>query len=290
MITINEFLEKKPILFDGAMGTSIQSLGLENVDPPELLNIQYPNELAQIHSNYIEAGAMVIETNTFGGTRSRLESNNLSEKVEEVNSAAVRIAKEIAQGKVYVTGSVGPSGLILEPYGETPKEKLFDIFSEQIIILIESGVDLLLIETMISLDEALVALDAAKKMESTLSGVTMTFDQGPQGITTSFGDKLSDVCFKLKESGADFIGSNCGHGFDNMKIIAREMREITDLPILIQPNAGLPIYDNGKVNYKETPRAFGLFTEYLIKIGIDFIGGCCGTTYQHIKAASEKLK
>jgi 5-methyltetrahydrofolate--homocysteine methyltransferase len=290
MITINKLLQRKPQLFDGAMGTSIQGLGLQNVDPPELLNIHYPNELAQIHSNYIKAGAMVIETNTFGGTRSRLKSNNLSEKVEEVNSAAARIAKDIAQDKVYIAGSVGPSGLILEPYGEASIEKVFDIFSEQITILIKSGVDLLLIETMISLDEALVALDAAKKMGSKLTGVTMTFDQGPQGITTSFGDKLSDVCFKLKESGADFIGSNCGHGFDNMKIIAKEMREITDMPILIQPNAGLPIYDNGKVKYKETPEVFGLFTEDLIKIGIDFIGGCCGTTYQHIKAASEKLK
>lgn len=290
MITISKLLEKKPLLFDGAMGTSIQSLGLENIDPPELLNIGYPNELAQIHSNYINAGSIIIETNTFGGTRSRLESNNLHGKIEEINSAAVRIAKEIAKDKAFVAGSVGPTGLILEPYGETPKEEVFEIFCEQINILIDKGVDLILIETMISLDEALIALGAAKKMGSTPTGVTMTFDQGPQGITTSFGDKLSDVCFKLKESGADFIGSNCGHGFDNMKIIAKEMREITDLPILIQPNAGLPIYENGKVVYKEGPEKFGLFTEELLKIGIDFIGGCCGTTYQHINAASKKVK
>ena len=290
MITIDDLLKKKPVLFDGALGTSIQALGIDHIDPPELLNINYSSELAQIHSNYINAGAMVIETNTFGGTRSRLESNNLAEKVEEINSAALRIAKEIAQDKVYIAGSIGPSGLILEPYGETSKEKVFDIFSEQIRILLDNGIDFLLIETMISLDEALVALDAAKKMGSTLTGVTMTFDQGPQGIITSFGDKLLDVCNRLKESGAGFIGSNCGHGFSSMKTIAKEMKKNTDLPILIQPNAGLPIVENGKIIYNESPEEFALFTEELRSIGIDFIGGCCGTTYQHIKAASEKLK
>ena len=261
MITIQQLLKKKPVLFDGAMGTSIQTLGLDNIDPPELLNIRYPNELALIHSNYISAGAMVIETNTFGGTRSRLENNNLAESVKEINSAAVTIATEVAQNEVYVAGSVGPSGLILEPYGETSKEKVFDIFSEQIRSLLDCGVDFLIFETMISLDEALVALDAAKNIGSTLNGVTMTFDQGPQGIITSFGDKLIEVCISLKENGADFIGSNCGHGFSSMKTIANEIKKITDLPILIQPNAGLPTVENGKIIYNESPEDFALFAQ-----------------------------
>ncbi len=290
MIDIKTLIREKPVLFDGAMGTSIQNLGLENIDPPELLNIMHPEKLEEIHKNYIDAGAMVIETNTFGGTRPRLKLTNTENKIEQLNSAAVKIAKEIAKGKVLVAGSVGPTGTLIEPYGDTPREKVRDYFAEQIDILISAGVDLILIETMISLDEALAALEAAKSAGSKTTGVTMTFDVSQQGIFTSFGNSPEEVCNALEENGADFIGSNCGEGFDAMLKVARAIRLQTELPVLIQPNAGLPVVKNGKLIYEETPEQFASFVKTILELGIEFIGGCCGTTYKHIEKASELIK
>jgi len=289
VISINDLLQNKPVLFDGAMGTSIQSLGLSDIDPPELLSIKYPDKLKEIHKNYITAGSKVIETNTFGGTRARLELNNLGGMVEEVNATAAKVAKDIAYDNAFVAGSIGPTGLIIEPYGDTPCEKVIDYFYEQIGALLEGGVDLILIETMISLDEALLALEAANVKGSKLTGVTMTFELGQRGIRTSFGDSPKDVCVKLEENGAHFIGSNCGQGFDDMILVAEELRSITDLPILVQPNAGIPIIKDGKIIYDESPEKFASFVESMIDIGIDFIGGCCGTTVEHIKKASKLI-
>ncbi len=290
MISIEDLLKNKPVLFDGAMGTSIQSLGLEEIDPPELLSIKYPDKLETIHQNYIQAGSKVIETNTFGGSGARLELAGLGEKVKELNIAAVKIAKKAAGTSVYVAGSVGPSGLLIKPYGDTPKEKVKEHFKEQIDALIEGGVDFILIETMISLDEALIALEAANEAGSETTGVTMTFDHGEQGIRTSFGESPKDAAEKLKENGVKFVGSNCGHGFNDMLLVAKELKAATDLPLLIQPNAGLPTYEDGKVVYKESPELYKKFVEDLLQIGIEFIGGCCGTTYEHIKLGADVIK
>lgn len=287
MITIDELLKNKPVLFDGAMGTSIQSLGLENVDPPELLSIKHPDKLAEIHKNYINAGSKVIETNTFGGSGARLVLTGLGDKVKELNIAAATVAKNAAGNSVYVAGSVGPSGLLIEPFGNTPRVKVKNYFREQIDALLEGGVDIILIETMISLDEALIALEAANEAGSTMTGVTLTFDIGEQGIRTSFGDAPLDAAVILKEKGANFIGSNCGHGFNDMLSVAKELKSVSDLSLLIQPNAGLPTYEDGKIEYNESPELYKQFVLDLTKLDVELIGGCCGTTYEHIKLGAE---
>jgi 5-methyltetrahydrofolate--homocysteine methyltransferase len=290
MISIEDLLQHKHLLFDGAMGTSIQKLGLSDVDPLELMSLNYPDKLEQIHREYIQAGSKVIETNTFGGSRARLELGNNEAKVREINIAAAKIAKKVALNKAFVAGSVGPTGLLIEPYGDTPREKVLDYFTEQIEALLDGGVDLILIETMISLDEALIALEAANKMGSKLTGITMTFEKGQQGIRTSFGESPVDACKKLEENGAHFIGSNCGHGFNDMIMVAKELRSTTDLPILIQPNAGIPVVSDGKIIYEESPEMFAQFVEQIIDVGIEFIGGCCGTTVEHIRKAAQMIK
>lgn len=289
MITIDELINNKPVLFDGAMGTSIQSLGLEDIDPPELLSIKYPEKLEEIHRKYIEAGSNVIETNTFGGSGARLDLAGLGDKVKELNIAAVHAAQKAAGNSVYVAGSVGPSGLLIEPIGDTPRGKVKNYFREQIDALLEGEVDIILIETMISLDEAVIALNAAYESGSSMTGVTMTFDIGQQGIRTSFGESPSDAAKRLLDNGANFIGSNCGHGFDDMLLVAKDLRKAADVPLLIQPNAGIPTYDNGKVKYNESPELFKKFIKDLLQIGIEFMGGCCGTTYEHIKLGAEVI-
>ena len=289
MINIKDLVKNKPLLFDGAMGTSIQNLGLEDIEPLELLTLKYPEKLAKIHQDYINAGCKVIETNTFGGSRPRLELNNLGSKVEEINKAAVKTAIKFKNDKVFVAGSVGPTGLMIEPYGDIKKDKVRDYYKEQIGILLNEGVDLILIETMISLDEALIALEASMNMGSSLTGVTMTFDIGNSGIRTPFGDSPFDICVQLKEGGANFIGANCGLGFKNMLSVAQELRQNSDLPILIQPNAGFPEVREGKIFYNESAEMYSDFVKQILEIGIDFVGGCCGTTVQHIQKAAEVI-
>ena len=290
MKPFKEIYKDQNLLFDGAMGTSIQKLDLESVEVPELLNLIAPDELLKIHKKFIEAGSNVIETNTFGATRSRLELYGLEDKLEEINRTAVRIAKDAADEKIYIAGSVGPLGKIIEPYGELPKVEALKIFSDQIEILLDEGVDLILIETMISLDEALIALEAAKSRGSQVTGVTMTFDEAEQGIFTSYGETPAQCAEKLKEAGADFIGANCGHGFESMIKFGKEMRQATKLPILIQPNAGLPKVENRKLIYEESIENYQKLVEDLFEADINFIGGCCGTTPEYIEAASQVLK
>lgn len=289
MNSIKEILTGKTILFDGAMGTTIQRMNLEHSDPPELLNLFHPKELESIHRSYIEAGAQIIETNTFGGNRKRLEQNGLEDKVAEINTAAVKIAKAAAGGKAFVAGSVGPLGVLIEPYGDLPAEAAKNIFAEQIKFLLEAGADLILIETMISLDEALLALEAAKEAGSKITGVTLTFENGAQGVRTPYGETPAQSAKTLAEHGADFVGSNCGHGAGDILLVAREMKSATDVPLLIQPNAGLPRFEAGKIIYDESPENFGLFAKSAIELGAEMIGGCCGTTFEHIRTAAGKL-
>lgn len=289
MNSIKEMIKGKTLIFDGAMGTTIQKLNLENSNPPELMNIYHPLELEKIHRGYVEAGSNVIETNTFGGNRKRLEHNGLADKLAEINTAAVKAAKAAAGDKAFVAGSVGPLGVVIEPYGDLPASEAKEIFSEQIKILLDSGVDLILIETMISLDEALLALEAAKEAGSKITGVTLTFEKGAQGIHTPYGESPEFAAKTLAAAGADFVGSNCGHGATDILLVAKEMRAATDIPLLVQPNAGLPRFEDGKIFYDESPENFGLFAESAAGIGAEMIGGCCGTTFDHIKSAAVKL-
>ncbi len=284
---LNDFLSQSPLLFDGAMGTSIQSSGVKKANPPEIINLENPEILKSIHRKYIDAGSNVIETNTFGGNRKRLENTELLDKVEFVNKRAAEIALEAAGDKVYAAGSVGPLGSLIEPFGTVSEQEAGDVFSEQINYLVDAGIELILIETMISLDEALIALKAAKNSGAKVIGVSITYNKTPAGISTSFGESPKDVSVRLEETGADFIGSNCGQGFSDMFEAAKEIRKSTSLPVLVQPNAGLPVLKDGKMVYEEGPEQFKIFVKNVLELGVNYIGGCCGTTYEHIKAAAE---
>ena len=273
------------LLGDGAIGTQIQRYYSGDMSVPELVNVEAPEIIERIASEYFKAGAQLIETNTFGGSVVKLGGSGNSERVKELNSIGVSIVKNIVKGKAYISGSVGPSGKLLEPMGDGNPEVIKDGFKKQIKILIESGVDVICIETMIDLQEAILAIEATREVSNSIPIITtMTFNKTPRGFFTVMGNNVESISLALEEAGADIIGSNCGNGFEKMVEIAKEFKKYSNLPIMIQSNAGQPEVRNGELFYSETPEFFAEKAKELIDIGVSIIGGCCGTTPEHIMA------
>jgi 5-methyltetrahydrofolate--homocysteine methyltransferase len=220
----------------------------------------------------------------------KLSDYNLDDKTEEINQKAVEIVKAVVESKALVSGSIGPTGRMLLPYGDIESVTMKDNYKKQIGILIESGVDLLCIETMIDLNEAVIAIESAREISHDIPIIaTMTFEVIPQGCVTIMGNRVAEVCNKLEKTGANVIGSNCGNGTENMIAIAKEFLANTDLPIIIQSNAGIPTVVNDIVIYQETPVEFADFTKTLLELGVSIIGGCCGTTPDHISAIRKSV-
>lgn len=277
--------QEKVLVSDGAIGSLLFEKGLNPGDCPERFNLEHPEVLAEIAQAYLQAGADIIQTNTFGASPLKLSDYNLDGKTEDINQKAVEIVKQVVGSKALVSGSVGPTGKMLLPYGDIEPAVMQHNYKRQIGILIESGVDLLCIETMTDLNEAVIAIQSAREISQDIPIITtMTFDVIPQGCVTIMGHSVAEVCNKLEETGANVIGSNCGNGTKNMITIAKEFIANSKLPIIIQSNAGIPTIIDDQVVYQETPEEFANFTKILIELGVSIIGGCCGTTPNHIRA------
>ena len=275
----------KILVFDGAMGTQLFARGLDSGSCPEELNFNQQDVLKAIAAEYLAAGADVIQTNTFGGSALKLTHYQLGEQIEMINQEAVKSVRSTAGNQAYVSGSCGPSGEILLPYGTISEERMYQNFHEQITILVKSGVDLICIETMTDLREAELALQAAKTVSSELpTAVTLSFTMTPRGFFTIMGNSIADCVTGLSAAGADILGSNCGNGLEMMIQICAEFRYLTDLPILIQSNAGLPMIEADSLVYPESPSFFEEHVPALIQAGANMIGGCCGTGPEHIRA------
>lgn len=273
------------IVADGAMGTMLPVSVLKGAVCPEELNLTNPEVIRKITESYFEAGAEIIQTNTFGASLLRLAEFGLESRIDEINSAAVSIAKEVAGDNAWVTGSCGPCGQPLLPYGDLDPEKFVESCHRQLSVLIESGVDAVSIETMMDVEEAGLAIRTAKDIDPGIVVIaSATFNDTPNGFCTSFGTSLSDVVARFSENGADVVGANCSMGMSMMIRIAREFRDATDKPVLIRPNAGLPEVVDGKTVWVETPAEFAAGAQELSNLGINIIGGCCGTTPDHIRA------
>lgn len=273
------------LVADGAMGTMLFDKGLRPGDCPELLNLTKPEILEEIAQIYFKAGADIIQTNTFGGSPLKLSDYALEDKCEEINSEAVECVRKGIKGKAYISGSCGPSGKLLTPYGDTQPELLLRGFGRQLDVLAKAGVDIICIETMTDLHEATLAVRAAKNIDPDIPVLaSMTFDKIPKGYFTIMGVSIEDAVKGLEDAGADVIGSNCGNGIDNMIDIAKQLKELSERPILIQSNAGIPENNNGEIVYPESPSYFEEKTFELIEAGVSIIGGCCGTTREHIQA------
>ncbi len=278
------------LLVDGAIGTMLLERGLEPGKPPESFTLSHPEVLEDVAGQYVSAGADIVETNTFGASPMRLEPYGLADRAEELNREAVAAVRRTAAGRAYVAGSVGPSGGMLTPHGDTDPQDIYENFRSQIQWLADAGVDCVCVETMLDLTEATLAVQAAKEvLPHTPLTATMTFDETPKGFFTVMGVSVEAAAAGLADAGADAVGSNCGSGIEVMIRIAEEFRRVSDLPIIIQPNAGLPEIEGGKAVYTETPEFTADRARQLIDAGVRIIGGCCGTTPDHTRAVREMV-
>lgn len=278
------------LVADGAMGTQLMERGLVAGACPEEWNLSRPQDLEEIARLYLAAGAQVIQTNTFGGSPLKLAKYDLDSRCEEINRAAVAAVRAIVGQDAFVSGSCGPTGCTLKPYGDTEPAAVADGFARQCGALIEAGVDVICVETMTDLVEATLAVKAAKAISRDLPVMaTMTFDRTPRGFFTIMGVDIPSAVAGLAAAGADLVGSNCGNGSENMVLIARELRARTDLPLVIQANAGLPELQGDRVVYGESPEFMAEKARELVACGVSVVGGCCGTTPAHIAALRQAL-
>lgn len=293
MNTLLERLAKGEILIsDGAMGTFLQAKGMQPGESPEQWCLTHADAVRSIAEAYIAAGSDIVETDSFGGTSYKQREFGLESKVVEMNIASARLAKEAMGDKGYVAASVGPTGQIVEDEGGDVSEvELYQAFKEQVVALEKGGADALCIETMSSISEAVQAIKAAKENTKLPVICTFTFEPGANGFRTMMGVTPTRAAEEAVSAGADIVGANCGNGIANMIAIAREMRAaVPAIPILIHANAGMPVYEDGKTVFKETPADMAARVKELIAAGANIIGGCCGTTPEHISAMASAAK
>jgi 5-methyltetrahydrofolate--homocysteine methyltransferase len=273
------------------MGTVLQDLGLNDGGAPELWNVEKPEVIDGILESYAAAGARFLTTNTFGGTRPRLELHGLADRVKELNAAGARIARSVADRRhgVFVLGDIGPTGELMEPMGTLTIEEAKGIFAEQITGLIEGGVDAILIETMSDLSEAEAAVRASQEIAPTLPIiVTMSFDTN---FRTMMGTKPEQAVKVLSALGVRIIGANCGRGTDEIGIIAQQLANarVEGVYLIVQSNAGLPKLHGDVFAYDGTPEEMANYALEMAALGIDIIGSCCGSNSLHTKAIADAL-
>lgn len=282
---LHDLQKGRILLSDGATGTALQQRGLPTGVCIEEWNRSHPTEVESVFAEYIAAGSDIIETNSFGGTRFKLAHYGLSEQAFELNRLAAEISRRAAGKDRYVFGSVGPSGEFMAPLGTRSEADMYETYKEQAMGLAAGGADAICIETMMALEEALVALRAAKENTPLPVVVTFTFDKTATGdFRTMMGVSIDQVAKELPAAGADIIGSNCGHGMEQMVEVCRRFRKATDVPLMIQANAGLPVIENGQTIFRATPAEMAAGAGELIHAGANIIGGCCGTNAAHIAA------
>lgn len=291
-ITFEELLKQdEPILLDGAMGTMLFSSGLEHGDAPELWNVESPDRVRTVHRAYIEAGAQLILTNTFGGTPLRLKMHNLDHRTEQLNRAGAELAgleAEQADQSVIVAGSIGPSGGILEPYGEMAYDDALVSFRRQVDGLAQGGVDVLWIETMSDLGEVRAAVEAARSVTEEIPIVaTMTFDSHGR---TMMGVTPEQALQELSKLDLAALGANCGNGTDEIESTIAKMAALgLDRPLIAKANAGIPHVEDGVVVYDATPEIMAGYSQKVKGLGAKLIGGCCGSTPDHLAAMKRAL-
>jgi 5-methyltetrahydrofolate--homocysteine methyltransferase len=285
---LQQLLAQGPALTDGAWGTQLQARGLAAGEFPDLWNLMRPEQVGEVARAYVEAGSRVILTNTFGANRLRLAETGFADRVAAVNEAGARLSREAAGNSASVFASMGPTGRMLMA-GEASPEEISAAFREQAAALARGGADALVVETMSDLGEAKLAVAAAK--ETGLPVVAcMVFDSGKEKDRTMMGTSPEEAAAGLVAAGADVIGANCGQGIAGfVKICARLKSAAAGRPVWIKPNAGLPELRNGKPFYATTPEQFAGFVPALLEAGASFIGGCCGTSPEFIRAIRQAL-
>ncbi|MDD2295825.1 MAG: homocysteine S-methyltransferase family protein, partial [Eubacteriales bacterium] len=273
------------IVCDGAMGTMIQNSGLDTKVCPELWNERAPEVIEGIHRAYMESGADMVETNTFGGSPIKLNDYGLADQAYDLCKKAAENARRAVSGKALVAGSVGPTGALLKPLGTTDFEEVVEAYKIQVRGLIDGGVDLILIETMMEITEVKAAVLATKSVDPAIPVITqMTFTASG---TTMMGTTPEIAAIVMESFGADYVGVNCSTGPEELLPVVKRMAAATHLPLSVQPNAGLPEMEDDLVVYRQTPEHMASFVKDFVEAGACLVGGCCGTTPEHIGAISK---
>lgn len=288
-IPLLEAIQTRCLVGDGGMGTQLMAAGLEQGGSGEAWNLSHPERVVAIQRRYAEAGADCLITNTFGGSRLMLTRHGHGEDVVAINQAAVRIAREAFGDKAgYVLGDIGPLGAILEPYGDLTVEDARAALDEQAAALVEAGVDAIIIETQTSLEEITLGIEAAKKAGAPCIIASLAYDlsQDKTFYKTMMGVAPEDAAERIEEAGADIVALNCGTGMDmrGAAKVTGEYREACDLPVMVQPNAGLPVLENMKAVYKQTPEEMARDVPLALEAGARIIGSCCGSNPDHTRA------
>jgi 5-methyltetrahydrofolate--homocysteine methyltransferase len=288
-LLLQEAAQQRPLLGDGAMGTQLMIAGLEQGNCGEEWNLTHPDRVLAIQRRYADAGSDCIITNTFGGSRIMLNRHGNVDKVVEINRAGVEIARAAFNGRDgYVIGDVGPFGGLMEPYGEFTEDQVREAFEEQAQALVDAGADAIIIETQTSLEELLLGLAAAKRAGAACIIGSMAYDVTLDGSTfrTMMGIDPERAATFMVEHGADVIALNCGTGMnmERARDAIQRYKRVTNLPVMAQPNAGLPKLVDMKVVYDETPDQMVCGVVPLLEAGANIIGGCCGSTPEHIRA------
>ncbi len=288
-----DLLNERILICDGAMGTMLYEKGISFDHCFDEINLSRPELVREIHEAYLDAGADIIETNTFGGNRFRLTQHGLEDRISAINEAGVRLARETADRKsdelgrpVFVAGSVGPLGKPLEPIGKIRREEAAEYFKEQIALLAGAGVDVIMIETISDLEEAREAVRAARSVTDLPVVAQMSFnDEGK----TLMGNKPAEVARALMDLGADIVGANCSMGPQVLLEVLERMAAVEGTRVSIQPNAGLPRYVGGRYIYLASPEYFGEYARLFASAGVRIVGGCCGTTPEHIRTIRKAI-
>jgi methionine synthase I (cobalamin-dependent) len=286
MSQLSTWLANGPLLSDGAWGTELIARGLEPGTCPDVWNLSNPDAVAGVARAYVEAGSRVILTNTFRANPVSLPAE-FAGHAAAINAAGVRISKEAAAGRALVFASMGPTGkmVMAEEISEEEVERAYDV---QTRALADAGADALLIETQSDPQEAEIILRSAKATGLPVI-VSFTFDTGKAHDRTLTGDTPERIARRMEQAGADAIGANCGAGIEHFVVLCRRLRESCQLPLWMKPNAGLPVVEDGKLHYRQSPQEFAAHLPELLEAGASFVGGCCGTSPAFVAALKERF-
>lgn len=289
---LRALLAQRALVCDGAMGTQLQALGLAPGECGMRWNTEAPQHVRAVHQRYLDAGADLLTTNTFSGTSLALAGHGLETRMAELNRAGAELARSVAGDRAFVLGDMGPFGGLLEPYGEIAAGVAADAFKAQAAALLEGGADAILVETMSDPAEASLAIGAARNAGAVCVVATFTFQHSPSGLRTMMGSEVATTLRAALDAGADIVGANCGTelSLDDYGRLAEQLVTLAEnQPVIVQPNAGSPVLEQGKIAYHTAPAAFAAAAKRFLASGVKIVGGCCGTSPAHIAAVRASL-
>jgi len=290
MQRLEERIVRACLMCDGGMGTQLHGLGLEPGTCPESWNLTHPGEVKKVYQAYRDAGSHIVETNTFGGSRYKLMHYGLADQVFEINRAGVALAREVAGDTQYVMASMGSTGAFMEPYGDETEASFYEAFKAQALAFVAGGADAVIVETMTSLEECLVAIRAVRENTNLTCLASFTFDPLPDGSYASMmGVTPEAFAPAAVAGGAHIVGANCGVGPEHLLRVIARIRSVVHVPIIAMPNAGMPELVDGRTVFPATPEDMAGKVAALMDAGARIIGGCCGTTPAHIAAMAKKI-